>query len=395
MAQVMHGAQVLVARWGQGRLSELVDVVRAFADDYPHAPAWRATLAFCCTETGRPDEARRELEVLAARSFADLPEDGNYLVTAALLAHVAARLGDVSRARLLEARLRPYADRRVVIAAGAVVFGSVRLPLGVARAACGDLDGAVRELTAAHRLHQESGMPALVVWCAEELARVLLARGRARDLTTCREVLDSALPAAAELGMTPVQERLKALAGECDRQAVGLPTGADGDQVTVLISDVAASTSLTEALGESAVQAMLAQHRGIVETSAAAEGGVVLKAIGDAVLVALPSADAAVRCATRLQQRVEATESPLHARIGVHTGPVLRRGDSMYGRTMIVAFRIADVAPAGAVLVSGATRAAVRTEVDFDAPRSLRLKGLERAQEVSALRWRTEPRCHD
>lgn len=395
MAQVMHGAQVLVASWGQGRLDELLELVRAFADDYPHAPAWRATLAFCCTETGRLDVARAELEVLATRDFADLPEDGNYLVTAALLAHVAARLGDVSRARQLEAKLRPYADRHVIIAAGAVCFPSVRLPLGVARAACGDLDGAVRDLTAAHRLHQEASTPALAVWCAEELVRVLLTRGRPEDLATCWDVLDSALPEARSLGMTAHLVRLDALAEECARRGASSTGSAEDGGVTVLISDVAASTRLTEALGESAVQALLGEHRRLVEVAVGAEGGLVLKAIGDAVLAALPSADAALRCAAELQQRVESADSPVHVRIGLHTGPVLRQGDSMYGRTMIVASRIADLAQAGEVLVSGETRSAARTSVEFEDARSLHLKGIGQPQEVSRLRWRPGQRRPD
>jgi hypothetical protein len=180
MAEVMHGAQVLVVHWTQGRLDEVVEAASAFADGYPHAPAWRAAFAFCCTELGRLDEARVQLDMLAGRDFSDLPEDGNYLTTASLLAHVAARVGDVTRARQLEAKLRPYADRHVVIAAGAVAFTSVRLALGVTRAACGDLDGGVRDLTSAYRVHRRQQTPAYAVWSGEELVRLLLSRGARR-----------------------------------------------------------------------------------------------------------------------------------------------------------------------------------------------------------------------
>jgi class 3 adenylate cyclase len=392
MAQVMHGAQLLVVRWAQGRLGELLDAVRAFADAYPHAPAWRATLAFCCTEAGRPELARVELEALAARDFVDLPEDGNYLLTATMLAHVAARLGDVERARSLESKLRPFGDRHVVIAAGAAAFGSVRLPLGVARAACGDLDGAVHELTAAHHRHQQVDLPALAVWSGEELARVLVARGRAADLQAAREVLADALPVAGSLGMSAHVPRLESLLAQCGVAWPDLHPDPDRERVTVLISDVASSTRLTEALGERAVHALLGDHRRMVEATAQDEGGIALKAIGDAVLAAFPSADAGLRCALRLQQHFERTASAVRVRIGVHTGPVLRQGDSMYGRTMILAFRVADRARAGEVLVSAETRSAVRTALAFEKPKMLQLKGIAEPQQVHRLCWRTVPR---
>ena len=388
MAQVMHGAQLLVVHWAQGRLAGLLDGVRAFADDYPYAPAWRAALAFCLTELERFDEARAELDVMAARDFTDIPEDGNFLATAGLLAHTAARLGDVARSRQLEEKLRPYADRHVVIAAGAVAFTSLRLALGAVRAACGDLDAAVRDVTAAHELHQARGTPAYAVWSAEELVRLLLARRRSTDLDVARETLAEALPVARALGMRSHVSRLERLADEMGGPELAA-RDAQQDAVTVLISDVAGSTALTERLGERAAHALLSEHRRAVETVAREQGGLVLKALGDAVLSVFPSADAALHCSTVLQQHFDDdTRSPVHVRIAVHTGPVLRQGDSMYGRTMIVAFRVADRALAGDVVVTAEARAAARTSWRFDAPELVQMKGIAEPQEVARLRWR-------
>jgi class 3 adenylate cyclase len=326
-----------------------------------------------------------------------MPEDGNYLTTATMLAHVAARLGDVGRSRLLEAKLRPYADRHVVLAAGAVGFTSVRLALGVTRGACGDLEGAVRDVTKAHRLHVEERAPALAVWSGEELARLLLARGAPSDLATARAVLAECLPVARELGMRHHLTRLEQLSV----QAGGTPDlppkqeEGVGAAVTVLICDVAGSTVLTERLGERAMHALLNDHRRIVEGATRDEGGLVLKMLGDAVLAAFSSADGALRCAALLQRHYElADASPVRVRIGVHTGPVLRQGDSMYGRTMILAFRVADRAQAGEVLVSAQARAAVRTDLEFGDQELLSLKGISQPQAVHRLCWQSV-RCQD
>jgi class 3 adenylate cyclase len=161
----------------------------------------------------------------------------------------------------------------------------------------------------------------------------------------------------------------------------------------VLICDVAGSSALTERLGERAMHALLNDHRRAVEGAAADEGGVVLKMLGDAVLAAFPSADGALRCAARLQQHYEDVDaSPVRVRIGVHTGPVLRQGDSMYGRTMILAFRVADRARAGEVLVSSQARAAVRTDLGFEDAQLLSLKGITQPQPVHRLHWRLRTR---
>jgi class 3 adenylate cyclase len=390
MAMVVYGAQLLTARWAQGRMGEVVEAVRSFADSYPHAPAWRAALAFCYAETGRLEAARGELEVLAAREFHDLPEDGNFLTAAALLAHVAAQLGDVERARLLRARLLPYADRYVVIAAGAVSFASVELPLGALATALGEPDAALRHLERAEQRHAARGARSLLVWTAEEKVRALLARAGAGDREEAAAVAENAIALARELGMPAHVERLLDAVPEAALAQAGA-----GRPVTLLLTDVAGSSALTERLGELAVHALLARHRREAERLGREFGGTALKSLGDGLLLAFPDAGAALRCARAVQ--AGAATDGLAVRLGVHSGPVLREGDSMYGRTMILAFRIADRARAGEVLVSAATRDAVRgaAEMRFDRGRRLRFKGFSEPQRVHRLLWQEAAMCPD
>ena len=378
MAMVVYGAQLLTARWSQGRLVEILDLVRTFADRYPHAPAWRAALAFCCTEVGDLDAARVELELLAARDFVDLPRDGNFLTATCLLAHTAARVGDLPRARLLRSMLAPYADRYVVISAGAVAFASVDLPLAVLAAALGDSDAALTHVLAARQKHVSHGARCLTAWTAEEHARILRDRGQPGDREAAAAVASQALSLAHELGMRRHEQRL--------REAHPAAVPADG-AVTVLITDVSGSTALTERLGEVPVHALLREHRRRAEEAARTYGGTALKSLGDGVLLAFPDAACAARCAVQIQR--ESRVDGLQLRLGLHTGPVLRQGESLYGRTMILAFRIADRAGAGEVLVSAATRAALSgaAGLRFDRGRRVRLKGIADVQQVHRLVW--------
>lgn len=397
MAMVMYGAQQLVLHWAGGRLPAVLDSVRFYADHYPHAPAWRAALAYCLVETGRPEAARHELGALAHKSFADIPRDANFLTATSLLALTAARLGDRARCALLERLLAPYADRQVVLAGGAVGYFSVSYPLGMLAAARDDLDEALRRLTRAQEQHERRGARLHVVDTATEQVRLLLQRGAEGDAAAARALLSQALPAARQIGMAVAVQRLESLAALLcglaptprPRAAAGAAAGTvEGDAVTVLLTDVAGSTALTERLGERAMHAMLLEHRRLVSSAAGLYGGLVLKSLGDGALCVFPDAAGALRCAAWLQAQAEDRLGlpGLQLRIGVHTGPVLRDGESMYGRSMILAHRIADRAGPGEVLVSATTHAAVDgAGLRFERAEAVELKGFDAPQVVHRL----------
>ena len=92
--------------------------------------------------------------------------------------------------------------------------------------------------------------------------------------------------------------------------------------------------------------------------SAAGGRARVVKVIGDAVMLAAETADAAVAATVRL---VDACATDAHlpaARGGVSTGRVLARGDDYAGPAVNRAARLAELAAPGTVLADGETRAA-------------------------------------
>src|SRR4029453_2562669 len=97
---------------------------------YAALPIWRVGLALVHAETGRRVEARRGLDELAARAFADLPRDGNFIATVVQLAELVALLDDAPRARLLVPLLAPHVDRHVLIGLGAGTLGSAARAAG-------------------------------------------------------------------------------------------------------------------------------------------------------------------------------------------------------------------------------------------------------------------------
>ncbi|HET9733311.1 MAG TPA: DUF1707 domain-containing protein [Acidimicrobiales bacterium] len=165
--------------------------------------------------------------------------------------------------------------------------------------------------------------------------------------------------------------------------------------VTILFSDVAGYTELTEALGDAAAHRLVTEHHAIVRRAVAAHGGHEVKDQGDGLMVAFPSAVRALRCAVDVQRAVAERNAgdgltPLRVHQGVHTGEAVRQGDDYLGRAVILASRIAGAACGDEILVSDMTAklASASREFSFGPPRSLTLKGLTVTEVVQPVEWR-------
>src|SRR3954462_9500107 len=152
---ILAGAQLFSLRRAQGRLGELQDAVRQFADSLPAMPAWRCALAVLYLDDGREREARRELEHLAGRGFEDFPRDNVWMVSMSLLAELCEGLHDGERAAAVEKLLEPFDTRNVVSPEG-IFGGPVTRYLALCAAAREDWDTArgymARAREAAERL---------------------------------------------------------------------------------------------------------------------------------------------------------------------------------------------------------------------------------------------------
>jgi tetratricopeptide (TPR) repeat protein len=138
------GVNLTDIRLFQGRSSEMVELLRDAADANPHIPCYRAVLALCCMDAGDEAGAREAYAYFSATDF-EVPPDSNWLLTVAVLADVAATLGDAIGARILSDALMPYADRHVVLncfGGGGAYWGPVAHHLGRCCAVMGAPDQA-------------------------------------------------------------------------------------------------------------------------------------------------------------------------------------------------------------------------------------------------------------
>ena len=128
-----------------------------------------------------------------------------------------------------------------------------------------------------------------------------------------------------------------------------LPTGT----VTFLFTDVEGSTKLLHELGADAYADALATHRRIIREAFRAQGGVEVDTQGDAFFVAFPTAPGALTAATEATAALAA--SPIHVRMGIHTGTPLLAEEGYIGPDVHKGARIGAAGHGGQILVSSAT----------------------------------------
>jgi class 3 adenylate cyclase len=181
---------------------------------------------------------------------------------------------------------------------------------------------------------------------------------------------------------------------EARRPDLSSAAASDGT-VTLMFSDMADFTSMTERLGDREAHRVVSAHNEIVRTTCEAHGGLEVELRGDGFLLAFPSALAGARCAVALQRAFVGysehhPEQPIRLRIGLHTGEAIKDQDKFFGKTVIQAFRIADLAEAHEILVSEDVRRVTEGLADlrFAKERTLPLKGISGEHRIWCVDWR-------
>ncbi len=192
-----YATQVSHARWQQGRLGELVELIETGARDNPGIPGYGGALARAYCQAGRNREARSLLDRGAADGFADLPQDVLWTYGMVAFAEAALRLGHTRAAVVLYNQLEPFADQFAYL--GTTCEGAVARYLGgLAIVLDRDAD-AERHLAAAAVLAGPAGSPFFGARTTIESGRLAARRG---DTTTARALLSDGRQLAARWGFT-------------------------------------------------------------------------------------------------------------------------------------------------------------------------------------------------
>jgi class 3 adenylate cyclase len=171
--------------------------------------------------------------------------------------------------------------------------------------------------------------------------------------------------------------------------------------LTILFTDLEGSTALYDRVGDLVAFDLVRDHFAALLTSIAAEGGAVVKTIGDAVMATFPTPDRAMRAALRMRAAMrdlnEAVgREDLALNIGLHGGPclavMLDERQDYFGQTVNVASRVQGLADPSAILatksiVESANVGRILAEAGFTTTaRQSSLRGVSEAVTVYEIR---------
>ena len=229
-AAQLYAVQLFALRMMQGRLSEVEQSLEEFARRYPAAPVWRAAAAFASAVVGRTEHARRAFEALSVGGLAEVPRDGEWLSTVALLIRTGAMLGDGRRTSELGELIAPYGDQAVVAGRGATCLGPVSRFVAIAAVTDGRYADAILHLEAALETARRWGADPLVAAVRVELADALERAGV--DAERARRLREQGMSRARAMKLDGLVERWQteaeaadaaALAARAARAGAGLP----------------------------------------------------------------------------------------------------------------------------------------------------------------------------
>ncbi|HEV7526520.1 MAG TPA: AAA family ATPase [Acidimicrobiia bacterium] len=163
--------------------------------------------------------------------------------------------------------------------------------------------------------------------------------------------------------------------------------------VTILFTDLVASTETMERIGDDRAEELRRAHFRLVRDAAATHGGRTVKSLGDGLMIVFASAVEAVAAAAAIQARVASTlDDGSHdgrVRVGLHVGEPIRDEGDYFGRPVVIARRLCDAAGPSQVLASDLVRNLVggRGTVEFRPLGRRTLKGLGEPVDVYEVAW--------
>jgi class 3 adenylate cyclase/tetratricopeptide (TPR) repeat protein len=191
--------QALRLAYERGTLGEFLPLFVTLNESQPDVAAWRGALMACHLQADQHDEARVQLETLAAGDFAMVERDRLWVVTVAACARAAGSLGALEIAAAAAEHALPHVDE--LASTGTSYEQPVAMSVAVAYAALGRWDEAEQLFARALDLSERAGAPTFVAATRMHWGAALLQRGDPGDHERGVELARAALATAEELGL--------------------------------------------------------------------------------------------------------------------------------------------------------------------------------------------------
>jgi len=174
--------------------------------------------------------------------------------------------------------------------------------------------------------------------------------------------------------------------------------------LTVLFTDLRGSTKLYREVGDAVAFGMVMSHFDVLKDAVAAEGGAIVKTIGDAIMAVFQRPASALQAVIRAQRMLAMPPNntrPLMLKVGIHTGPciavTLNEKLDYFGSTVNAASRLVELSNGEDVILSASVRHDPEVKAILEHPftplvisnDAAMLKGFD---EESFEIWRVRPR---
>ena len=181
-----YATQLSHARWQQGRLHEMVDLIADGAEQNPGIPGYRGALCRALCQAGRNAESLTLLEEADGSRFDTLPKDLLWTYGMVAYAEAAIRLEHAGSAATLYDLLAPFRDQVCFI--GTTCEGPIAHYLGGLAAVLGRTEAAAGHFESAARFAERAGSPYFTARTSIEGGRLA---ARCGDLAGARRLLSA------------------------------------------------------------------------------------------------------------------------------------------------------------------------------------------------------------
>jgi adenylate cyclase len=173
------------------------------------------------------------------------------------------------------------------------------------------------------------------------------------------------------------------------------------EHLAVLFADVCDSTTIYEAIGDARTLALINRLFSLLGEKVSANGGKIVKTLGDGMVCQFDDADAAFRAACDMQGAAVAAETDdepkLAIKVGFNWGPVVTEGDDVFGDTVNVCARLVALGSPHQVLTTQQTIDALSAPLRALCRELYPMKIRGRVEEVKVcdVLWRKDPDLTD
>jgi len=204
---------LILRRWEENRLEEILPALNLLISDNPTIIAWRCVLAFCLSELAHR-EAREVFESLVDFGFVNIPQNETWSIAMSMLSIASDNAGDSERANDLYELLLPGKMHFIIVGYGVMSFGSRARELGNLASLMGRFEEAEEHFELAISQNRRTGAAPWVARSQYDFARMLARQRDPGNMDRIRRLIAESQSAAEALGMVRLKLQIAELAKE-------------------------------------------------------------------------------------------------------------------------------------------------------------------------------------